>query len=229
MIAPRRRVTVIKLTGSLFEPENSKLLEEYLGLLDYLQRLGFRAVLVTGGGPVARQYISMGRQLGLDECFLDELGIVVARLNAKLLTGAMLRKGLSVYPGVPRSTEELRLAFFGSNFSFYVFTGLQPGHSSDTVAALAAETVGAKLLIVATKVDGVYSSDGKILPEITIDELKKILENNKSKAGTYELFDKLAIEIVKRSRINVIFMNFQKPWQLVKILKGEPVGTLVRV
>jgi uridylate kinase len=227
---PYERPLVLKLTGAIFDEPKISLLKDYLKLFEYLLTKGYRVAVVVGGGKLARQHIALGRSFGLDECFLDELGILATQLHAKLLLGLMLRKDLPVYPRIPRSMEELRTAYYGSkDYQFFVLGGLNPGHSTDAVAALAAETIGSRLLIVATKVDGVYSEEGKIVSEMNISELEKLLASKESKAGSYELFDKLALEIVKRSKIKLWFVNAFKPWKIVALIHGEDVGTLVKV
>ena len=217
---------VIKLSGSLFDSdilEITKLSE----LIKKLVREGVRFVLVAGGGAEARKFIKRGRRLGLDESTLDEIGIQVARLNAMLLIGGL---GDLAYPSVPTTLEELTLAF--ETGKVVVLGGLHPGQSTNAVAALAAERVKADLFINATDVDGVYDRDpdlypsAKLLSEIDLKELKRILGRTSTKAGTYELLDPIALRIIERSKLKCIIVRC-KADIIEKAIKGEKVGTVV--
>ena len=84
----------------------SKSLKEYAKvLLDIQARV--QPVIVSGGGIIARHYVNLARSLGADESSLDEMGIEISRLNAKLLSAAL---GNSVYPVIPSNLEELSIA-----------------------------------------------------------------------------------------------------------------------
>ena len=115
-----------------------------------------------------------------------------------------------------------------------VLGGLQPGQSTNAVAATVADMVGADLLINATNVDGVYDKDPKTHPDarllktVTIEELERILAEQTSKPGRYELLDKVALNIIRRSKIKTVFINAFKIDQVKAALsKREDVGTQI--
>ena len=83
----RKRI-VIKLSGRLFGHEDSKILKDYAAFLVKISKT-YQPVVVAGGGKIARHYITNARSSGVDESTLDELGIEVSRLNAKLLIYAL--------------------------------------------------------------------------------------------------------------------------------------------
>lgn len=103
------------------------------------------------------------------------------------------------------------------------------------MAALVSEIINADYLVLATNVNGVYTKDpqkfvdAKLLPKLTVSELKTILEGSQSvNAGKYELLDPLAIKIVERSKIKVLVINFKDLNKLPNILKGnEILGSVV--
>jgi uridylate kinase len=111
--------------------------------------------------------------------------------------------------------------------------GLTPGHSTNAVAAIAAETVGAELFVNATDVDGVYSSDpekdknAKKLEQVTVAELTAILSKKEMTAGSYELMDPLALRIVARSKITTVVVDGRNPNNVYLALKNETVGTRI--
>jgi len=185
-------------------------------------------VIVTGGGAVARHYIRAARDMDVPESLCDHLGILVSRLNARLLVDGM---GEYAFPEVPTTIDELK-HYFASG-KIVAMGGMTPGHSTNAVAAIAAETIKADLLVNATDVDGVYTSDpskdpnAKKLDEVTANQLIEILSRTDIKAGGYELMDPLALRIIQRSAIPTIIMNGRPPQNVLKALENQPIGTRV--
>jgi uridylate kinase len=222
------KTTVIKISGSTFYWDVvDKKLPPLLKLFRNLASSGERMVLVAGGGETARRYIVIGRNLGIDESTLDDLGLRAARLNAELLVGGL--KELA-YPTVPESMDRAAEAF--SAGKVVVVGGFHPGHSTNAVAALIAERIHANLFVNATDVDGVYTADptknpdARRLRQVTTSQLRKMFESQTVRAGTYELLDLLAVNIIERSRIRTVILKCN-PSSIEKAIKGEPVGTLV--
>lgn len=220
---------VVKVTGKLFTPGNEDLIRGFAGVILNYAAEGNKLAVVTGGGPTARSYIEMGRKLELNNAILDLLGIESARLNALIFASLL---GTYGYLPIPRSIDEFMRAW--STDKVVVLGGLQPGQSTNAVAAAIADMVNADLLINATNVDGVYDKDPKTYPDarllkvVTVDELERILAKQEFKPGRYELLDKVALDIIRRSRIRTVFINAFKIEHIKKILSGEEdVGSWV--
>ncbi len=220
---------VVKLGGYLFPSSpNFERIQEFSAVLKKLRSRGHSIVVVTGGGINARTYIDAARKLGGDESYCDEVGIRFARLNALLMIASL---GDDAYPEVPEDVEELR-SFFQSG-KIMVMGGLQPGQSTNAVAAVAAEAVGADMLINATDVDGVYTGDPKTDPkakrldEISVKELLEIALREELSAGGYRLFDPVAVKIIGRSRIPTWILNAEDPENLIRAIEGKKVGTKI--
>ena len=75
---------VIKLSGQVFSMDQTKVLKDYATFFVKKSKT-HQPVIVAGGGKIARYFISHARSSGADESTLDELGIEISRLNAKLL------------------------------------------------------------------------------------------------------------------------------------------------
>ena len=220
---------VVKLTGKLFDDRSrAGVLREVAEVISRKASQGFRLAVVVGGGRRARDYIELGRDLGLSEGVLDMLGIEMSRVNALLL--ASLVGGVAYLP-IPRSVEEFLRAW--STGKVVVLGGLQPGQSTNAVAALVAELVRADLLINATDVAGIYDSNpkenpnAKLLKEVRAEVLEGMLRSEEL-AGLYELFDRVAINIVKRSRVPLVFLSAYDVKSLEGAIEGgEFTGTQV--
>lgn len=221
---------VIKIGGHLFPSElNPGRINEFTSILKDLQRKSHNITVVAGGGANARLYIQAARKLGSDESYCDDIGIHFARLNAKLLISGL---GDDSYPTVAENTAELRAHHISGKIT--VMGGLQPGQSTNAVAAIAAEIVGADLLVNGTDVDGVYTDDPKLYPdakkldEVSIDQLLEIIVKGKSSAGGYKLLDPVAVKIIERSKIPTIILDLKDPRNLIRAVEGNNIGTRIR-
>jgi len=184
--------------------------------------------VVVGGGELARKYVSWGRKLGLNDSALDVLGLRVAAVNAALLWS--LFHGVSP-PQVPSSVSDVVAAIPAWRVVFV--GGFQPAQSTTTVAALIAEALRAEKLILATDVDGIYDDDpkrnpkAKKLEEVAVSELEKMFSEG-VRAGEYKLLDPLTLAVIKRSKIETRVIRGKPPSNILRALKGESLGTLVR-
>ena len=218
---------VISLGGSILVPSLEKNhLREYATIL---RDLGgeHRLFLVVGGGGAARRYIELARKLGIDESIGDELGILVTRLNATLLAGAL---GDAAYPKIAESYRDA--AGFGESGKIVVMGGVVPGQTTDAVAALLAERVHADLIINWTSVDGIYSADPKKHPDavrhatLSPKELQEIIRGDQLEAGSNTVFDTVAAKIIGRSGIPLVVLDGRDPEDPRKAIRGKR-GTLV--
>lgn len=219
---------VIKISGSLIYPPSK---EYYASLIDEIKKaydMGYRLGIVVGGGPLARYYINTLRDLNVSESILDILGIESARLNALALSSAL--QPLSI-PKIPKDVIEAVEQF--SNNHIPVLGGLQPGHSTNAVSMILAEALNSNIVInMLNGVDGIYTKNpkeygSKKLDKVTYSEMENIIKNMDQVAGGYELLDHVAFEIIKRSKIKVIFIDGKKPELLIKAIKEENVGSIL--
>lgn len=217
---------VLKVSGSLIYPPR----EGYLGSLrEVIVRLhrdeGLGIAVVTGGGGVSREYIGALRGLGVSEALLDLVGIWVARVNALALSTLLYPYS---HPKPIASIEEALEAF--SRGLIPVMGGLQPGQSTNAVAASLSEALRATLINMLAGVEGVYSGPpgdrgSRLLRRVTYSEMEELISRHSQEAGRYELFDKVALGIVKRGGVRVVFVDGSDPEILVDVIKGARAGT----
>jgi uridylate kinase len=219
---------VIKLGGFTFPGRETKpLVEEYVKVLKDVSKEN-RLVVITGGGAIARTYIKAARDMGVSESLCDQIGILVSRLNARLLVDGL---GEDAFPEIPENVDQLRRHF--TSRKIVAMGGLTPGHSTNAVAAIAAETIGADLFVNATDVDGVFTSDpekdklAKKLDQVSVKQLTEILSTTGVTAGAYDLMDPLALRIIARSSIPTIILDGRNPANVTRALRNEKVGTRV--
>ena len=192
---------VIKLSGQVFGMERTKELKDYAAFFVKQSKI-CQPVIVAGGGKIARYFINHARSSGADESTLDELGIEISRLNAKLLIYALKD---NAYPHPPTNLTEVKQAV--DSGLIVVTGGLHPGQSTNGTAALIAEKINAAEFLNATDVDGIYDSDpnknkkAKQFKRIELKDLRSLLVHEDSMAGGYDLMDIVALKVIERSKI----------------------------
>ena len=194
-------ILVYSLGGSILAGRDAESLKEYATALKNLAQ-EHQIFVVVGGGKIAREYIEKARALAASEAFCDLLGIGATKLNAMLLIAALGRAAApepaETYAGALLASAPGRVVVLG---------GMAPGQTTDAVAALLAEYVGADRLIVATSVDGVYSADPEVdsgatkYTKMTHQDLVRLSMETEMKAGSRSPVDPLAAKILERSRI----------------------------
>jgi uridylate kinase len=195
---------VVSVGGSVLVTgkDDAAYLRRLAALLRSCGRAGPLAV-TTGGGRTAREYIGLGRAMGLTEVELDEVGIDVTRVHARLLAGAV---GAPTPDRVPTSVREAVHELHRA--SPVVLGGTEPGHTTDGVAALLAVRLRAARVVNATDVDGVYDQDPRIhrgatrWPSLSWPKFRALVhEATTGEAGQNFLFDRLGADLLARSRI----------------------------
>ena len=193
---------------------------------------GVQLAVVIGGGNIFRGLEASSE--GMERTTADYMGMLATVLNALALQNALENFGVPtrvlsaiemrelaepyIRRRAVRHLEKNRVVIFASG------TG-NPYFTTDTAAALRAVEIGAEIILKATKVNGVYSSDplkdpkAKKFPEITyIDVLKKRLK----------VMDSTAISLCMDNNLPVVVFNLMGKGNIKKVLEGRKVGTLVR-
>ncbi len=221
---------VVSLGGSVLVPgeDDAPFVRALAALLRSASRK-VRLFAVTGGGRIARYYIETGRELGIPEARLDELGIGITRMNARLLGAAL--KGRANREPATSYAEAARLA---NRYPIVLMAGTRPGHTTDRVSASLARFVRAERIVNATSVDGVYTADPRKNPQarrldrITFEELVRLAGEGHRAAGPSMVFDPVAARVLARDRIPLSVVRGRDLEALEAAILGRPFrGTLV--
>jgi len=209
-------------------PLNPALMNRYAEVLQDLKRQGHGVAAVVGGGSLSRDMIRTAKAMGLSEPYQDEVAISVSRVMAQLLA---LRLGKSGSLTVPTTIEEAADLF--EKGKIVIMGGLKPGMTTDTVAALLADRVNADLLVKATDQEGIYNRDPRKFPDarkldlLSFNDLSKLFEANKHRAGIHQIVDPEAVRILQKRKIRTVIVNGFKPENVLLAVKGEKVGTVI--
>jgi uridylate kinase len=184
--------------------------------------------LVVGGGNFIR-----GAQLThMDRVVADQMGMLATVLNGMALRYSLESQGIPVIlqSAIPVSYAQpldpiaARRALSEKKIVIFVGGTGNPFVTTDTAAAIRASEIGAKVLLKATDVPGVYSADPKKNPkaklyrELTLDEaIEKKLN----------VMDLTALTICRENKITIRVFDVFAPGNLERALCGEPVGTVV--
>jgi uridylate kinase len=196
------------------------------------QQAGAEIALVIGGGNIFRGAgLAAG---GMDRVTGDQMGMLATVINALAMQDALEKLGAKVRVmsaikindvcedyirrRAIRHLEKGRITIFAAG------TG-NPFFTTDSGAALRAIEIGADLLLKATKVDGVYDSDPKKNPGATRFER---LTYDEVLGRDLQVMDTAAFALARDSDLPLRIFDMEQPGQLLRILRGEPIGTLVQ-
>jgi uridylate kinase len=220
---------VLRIGGSVVaSPINTDLINKYADLLRTLKMQGHEVAVVTGGGQMAREFIQIAKNLGLEMQAQDEVAISVSRLFAQLF---LKKLGDLACGKVAVSLEEAAACL--DTGKIMVMGGLKPGITTDAVAAMVAEHVKADLLLKGTDQDGIYDKDPRKfadavkLDHMQFEDLQGVLSETVHKAGIHQIIDPEAAKILKRKHVKLMVVNGFKPENVLAAVNGEKVGTVV--
>lgn len=233
---PYRRV-LLKLSGEALQnpAKGSGLDPAVLGgiarQLKKVREMGIEIAVVIGGGNIFRGLTS--ENCGIDRTTGDHMGMLATVINSLALQSALEKTGVHTrvmtaiaMPSVAepfilrralRHLEKGRIVIFGAG------TG-NPYFTTDSAAALRASEIKADALIKGTKVDGIYSADPVRDPEAT---RYTTLSYKAALQQQLKVMDAAAFSLCFENQIPIIVFNFFKPDEIIRVLQGEPVGTLV--
>jgi len=220
---------VVRVGGSVVaSPLNAPLIGKYVDLLKDLREQGHEVVAVIGGGSLAREFINVAAELGLEEEMRDWAAIHVSRLLAQLFVLCLGEAGCGL---VPVSVDAAETCL--KRGKVVVVGGLRPGMTTDSVAALIGERVQAELLVKGSNVDGIFTkdpkkfSDAEKLDALKFEDLSRLFEADSHRAGINQIIDPEAVKILRRSRLKTVVVNGYDAENVLAAVKGEPVGTVI--
>lgn len=214
--------------GFGIDPER---LASYASQIKEAVAAGVEVGIVIGGGNIFRGL--SGTSEGVDRVKGDQMGMLATVINSIALSSALEAVGcrakvftaIPMFPiGEPYSKwKAIETIEKGEVAIISCGTG-NPYFTTDTGSALRAIEIEADVMLKGTRVDGVYTADPEKDPkavkfdEITYDEM---LERN------LRVMDLTATALCKENKMKVYVFNMDKEGNLMKMLRGENLGTLI--
>ena len=199
---------------------------------DVLVELPTDIAIVIGGGNIFRGIQASAK--GMDRSTADYMGMLATVLNALALQDGLEKAGIATRvmsameikaltePYIRR--RALRHLEKGRVVIFAAGTG-NPYFSTDTAAALRATEIGAEVVLKATKVDGVYSSDpvkNKRARRFSTLSYMEVLRRS------LKVMDSSAITLCMDNELPIIVFDLKKKGNIKKVILGENVGTVIK-
>ncbi|NMA66124.1 MAG: UMP kinase [Clostridiaceae bacterium] len=191
--------------------------------------MGVEIGIVVGGGNFWRGRSSTG----MDRTTADHMGMLATVINSLALQGALEQRGVPTrvqtaidMPRIAepyirrravRHLEKKRVVIFACG------TG-NPYFSTDTAAVLRAAEIEAEVILLAKNVDAVYDSDPKTnVSALKYDKISfmEVLQRQ------LKVMDSTATSLCMDNNIPLLVFSIKTPENIIKVLKGEKVGTLV--
>lgn len=206
-----------------------KVLEIASEIKEVKEKTDVEIAIIVGGGNFWR-----GRSnTHMDKCTSDHIGMLGTTMNALALNDAFKQLGVDsrVQTGIEmrqiaefyiknrtdRHMQKGRIVIIGCG------TG-NPFFSTDTAAALRAAEINAEIVLKATNVDGIYTADPKKDKTATkLDEITYIDVLNKK----LNVMDSTAMTLCMDNGIPIIVYNMNIKGNLLKVIEGEKIGTIV--
>lgn len=228
---------LLKLSGEAFckpgeggiDPDE---LEVIAGEIKAAVSAGAQIAVVVGGGNLIRGATLAGRGL-IPRATADYMGMLGTVMNGLALRETLVSLGVDcrVMSALEiRSVAEpfirlraLRHMEKGRVVVLAAGTG-NPFFTTDTCAALRAVELECDAVLKATKVDGVYSADPKLDPKATRFEHLSFAE---AMQRNLKVMDMTALAMCRENRIPVLVFDFKKSGNIERVVRGEPVGTLL--
>jgi len=227
---------LLKLGGEALASSNGigidpKQADQVAAVIGSVTRQGIQIAIVVGAGNLWRG--STGTDSGMERTIADHMGMLATVMNAIALQDALERNGIAtrvqtaiemkavaepyIWRRAVRHLEKDRVVILGGG------TG-NPYFTSDTAGALRAVEIDADVLIKATKVDGVYSSDPQENPDAKKFDRLSYMEAINLRL---KIMDSTALSLCMDNNMPIAVINLWEEKSLLKVVKGDTVGTLV--
>lgn len=235
---PKYKRVLLKLSGeslmgskNSFDPIDPGIIAQYAQEIKAVTEMGVQVALVIGGGNIYRGMNEA--ESGIERAQGDYMGMLATVINGMALQSGLEKNGVNtrlqsaikmeqiaepyIRRRAIRHLEKGRVVIFGAG------TG-NPYFTTDTAGSLRAIEINADVILKGTRVDGIYTAD----PEKDLDATRY---DNVSFAECIQknlkVMDMTAFTLCMENNLPIIVFNMNKPGNLMDVVTGEPVGTLV--
>jgi uridylate kinase len=219
------------LSGDRNQGISNRVLEEYAVQVAEIAEKGCEVAIVIGGGNIFRGL--SGTESGFDRVKGDQMGMLATVINSLALESAIIKAG-----GKAKVFTAIRMEPVGElynrdrvlndlkNRTVCILSGGtgNPFFTTDTASALRAVEIGAQVLLKGTRVDGVYTADPEKDPDARkFDNIsfEEVIEKR------LKVMDPTAFTMCRENNMPIIVFDMNTTGNLMKIVKGSEIGTLI--
>ena len=229
---------LLKLSGEALMGEDSyginhAVMQHIVAEINEIKQLGVELAIVVGGGNIFRGMQSTND--GIERVTADHMGMLATVMNALALRDAIKQSGLVARVQSALNIEQIvepyirgkavRYLQKGDVIIFAAGTG-NPFFTTDTAAALRGMEMNVDIVLKATKVDGIYTSDPKTDSGAT---RYQTLSFNEAIAKNLQVMDATALTLCRDQKLPLNVFSLFKVGALKRIVMGQDEGTLVTV
>ena len=228
-----RRI-LLKLSGESLSGSNGQgldpdVLNSYAREIKEVCASGVQVAIVVGGGNIFRGLSGVGK--GFDRVKGDQMGMLATTINSIALSCALQSEGLEAVVFSATPMESVARYWVSDQASVLLDKGAvvlisggtgNPFFTTDTAAALRAVELGVSAFFKGTRVDGVYSADPEKEPTAT---KYKRLSFDEALEKNLKVMDMTAFAFCKEHKMPVVVFDMNKRGNLLRLVKGEPLGT----
>jgi uridylate kinase len=234
---PKYKRVLLKLSGeSLMGDKNfgldSDVIAGYAKEIKQVTTLGVQVALVVGGGNIYRGMNEA--ETGIERAQGDYMGMLATVINGMAIQSSLEKAGVYtrlqsaikmeqiaepyIRRRAMRHLEKGRVVIFGAG------TG-NPYFTTDTAGSLRAIEIKADVILKGTRVDGIYTSD----PEKDLDAKKfESITFAECISKNLKIMDMTAFTLCMENELPIIVFDMNTPGNLLRVVNGEKVGTLVK-
>lgn len=233
---PVYRRVLLKLSGEALMGDREfgldpTIVKRVAGEIKVVQELGVEICVVIGGGNIFRGL--SGAAAGMERATADYMGMMATVINSLAMQSALERAGVMtrvqsaismqavcepyIRRRAIRHMEKGRVVIFAAG------TG-NPFFTTDTAAALRASEMGCSALLKATKVDGVYSADPKLVPDAERYDRLTYLD---VLSRDLKVMDAPAISLARENNIPILVFSLFKSGGFADVVQGRGLYTII--
>jgi uridylate kinase len=233
---PKYKRVLLKLSGESLMGDksfglDSAVIQQYAQDIKQLTELGVQVALVIGGGNIYRGMNEA--ETGIERAQGDYMGMLATVINGMAVQSGLEKAGVYtrlqsaikmeqiaepyIRRRAMRHLEKGRVVIFGAG------TG-NPYFTTDTAGSLRAIEIKADVILKGTRVDGIYTADPEKDPTATKYESISFAE---CISKNLRVMDMTAFTLCMENNLPIIVFDMNKPGNLLSVVTGERVGTLV--
>jgi len=234
---PKYKRILLKLSGEALMGDKSfgfdnEVIAQYARDIKGIVELGVQVAIVIGGGNIYRG--TNEAETGIERAHGDYMGMLATVINGMAMQAGLEKIG--VYTRLQsaikmeqiaepyirrraiRHVEKGRVVIFGAG------TG-NPYFTTDTAGSLRAIEINAEVILKGTRVDGIYTADPEKVPNAQKFEAITFQE---CISRNLRVMDMTAFTLCMENQLPIIVFDMNKPGNLLRVVRGEKVGTLVK-
>jgi uridylate kinase len=234
-LRPYRRI-LLKLSGEIMAGGDSfgisaDRLSQIADELETVHQTGVELGIVVGGGNIFRGLSAAAS--GMDRVVGDHMGMLATVINSLALQDSLEKRGMTTRVMSAIDMQRIAEPFIRRRAIRHLEKGRiviiaagtgNPYFTTDTAAVLRAIEIGADVVVKATKVDGIYTDDPMKVPTATLYEkvsYRDVILNE------LKVMDSTAFQLCRENNLPIVVFNFNIPGNLMKLIQGRHIGTLV--